>query len=136
MKIKDLIDSGQMKQGSIDIATARSLMKQSELRIADLQTLPISEDTAAFRFENAYEAMREAIQAFMAKEGLKPYSHEATIQYAREKKLLSERDVNKLDRYREIRNDITYRGEITTIEETKEAITFSLQTIHHLKKIF
>jgi len=45
-------------------AEASSLMRQAQERLADLRKLPLSEKSASFRLESAYEAIREAMQAF------------------------------------------------------------------------
>ena len=64
-----------------DIAMAKSLLLQSKTRFADLKVLQINEENASFRFESAYETIREILHAFMAKEDYKPYSHEAIVAY-------------------------------------------------------
>lgn len=101
-----------------------------------MKSLDITEQNAAFRFEDAYEVIREAVQAFMALEGYKPYSHEATVSFGYDKKLLSEPESNSFDRYRQIRNDITYKGKNTTKEEAKEIISFAEITLKILEKKF
>ena len=119
-----------------DPAEARSLFAQSKERLADIKTLPLNERNAPFRFEEGYEALREALHAFMAQEGYKPYSHEAIFSFAMEKKLLAESEIMKADRYREIRNDINYRGKSVTVEEAMELISFINLHIPLLEKNF
>ena len=128
----EFVKEMKVKKGEPDKAMARSLFEQATNRLSDLKTLPLNEANASFRFEDAYECIREAVQSFMAKEGYKPYSHEAVVSYAVEKQLLNEAETATFDRYREIRNDITYRGQKTTIDETKEAIDFSEKIINKL----
>ena len=118
------LKEGKVKKKRIEIAEAQSLITQSKERMADLHHLPLTEKNASFRFEDGYEALREALQAFLALDGYKPYSHEAVFCYALEQNLLSEAQYHQADRYREIRNDINYRGKIVTVEEAKELIEF------------
>ncbi len=123
---------GDLRQGTPNKARARSLQEQAKARIKDVEQLPLTEESAPFRFEDAYEALREMIQSFMEIEGLKPYSHEATIAYAKEKHLMQEMEVRKADNYRKIRNDISYRAEKVSVERTKRLIEFARKIINQL----
>ena len=134
--VEAFVNEGKVRRGSRDPAEARSLFSQSEQRLADVKMIRLTELNAPFRFEDVYEALRESVQAFMALEGLKPYSHEAVIAFAGERRLLTEPEVARLDRYREIRNDIAYRGEKTTVQETCDALTFAEDVIKRLRQAF
>lgn len=130
------VREGKVKAISPDPALARSLMSQAEDRLSDLSGLHITEKNASFRFEQAYECLREAIQAFMAIDGYKPYSHEAVFAYAYVNKLLSEAESMAADRYREIRNDINYKGQKTAKEEAEEILAFIKKALSQLKGKF
>tara|TARA_Y100000310_G_scaffold311030_1_gene356914 strand:- start:2137 stop:2565 length:429 start_codon:yes stop_codon:yes gene_type:complete len=121
---KEYILNKKVKKRSPDPAEARSLILQATERMKDLINLPLNEGNASFRFEDAYEALREALQSFISLAGYKSYSHEAIVSFAFENKLLSEAQTNRADRYREIRNDINYRGKRIIIEEANEIIKF------------
>ncbi|MBS3119518.1 hypothetical protein J4475_01715 [Candidatus Woesearchaeota archaeon] len=135
-KISDFVKEGKIIKGSPNPAEARSLFAQAEERLKDVGKLPLSEKNASFRFEDAYEVIREALQSFLALEGYKPYSHEAVFSFALERKLLQEGEVLKADRYREIRNDINYRGKKVAAEETGEIIGFARKVIPELRRRF
>ncbi|MBI2147646.1 hypothetical protein HYU19_04175 [Candidatus Woesearchaeota archaeon] len=126
----------KVKSGSADPAQARSLFGQSAARLHDVKSLPITDQDASFRFESIYECLREALQAFMALEGYKPYSHEATIAFGKDRLFLTDAETSNLDRYREIRSDIIYRGEKITVEEAKEALAFAEQLHQKLSVLF
>ena len=132
---KEYISEKKVKVQSPDPAEAESLLKQAQARWADLRTLSINEKNASFRFESAYECLREAIQSFMAREGYNPYSHEAVVVYAAEKGLLNEKETISFDRYREKRNDLNYRGQKITLEEAQEIITFAKNMLLKLRNI-
>ena len=108
---KEFLDAGKVVKQSKDPAEARALFRQANDRFVDLKGLPLNEGNASFRFEDAYECLREALQAFLALEGYKSYSHEALFSFGQEKVLLTEAQSMKADRYREIRNDIILPGE-------------------------
>ena len=129
---QNYIDEKKVKKMSPDLAEADSLIQQAQDRVTDLLSLPLNEKNSSFRFESAYEALRETIQAFMSREGFKPYSHEAIIAYAYENELLNEGEAINLDRYREKRNDINYRGQKITVDEAKMIISFTKDLIAKL----
>ena len=124
----------KVKKEIVDIAEAASLLKQAQERLQDLLTLPLSESNASFRFESAYESIREALQSFLAREGYKPYSHEAIIVFALEHHLLNDQEAASLDRYREKRNDINYRGQKVLVIEAQEIISFAKSIVNRLKR--
>ncbi len=134
--LKEYINNNEVKKGSPDPTEAASLIRQALARLNDLLSLPLSDENASFRFESAYECIREALQSFMALDGLKPYSHEAIFVFAHEQKIINERETITLDRYREKRNDINYRGEIIDIKEAQQTIQFAKSMVFRLKKEF
>lgn len=133
---KEYIADGKVIKKSADFAEARSLFNQAKDRFSDLLLLPLHEKNAPFRFEDAYEVLREALQSFLSAQGYKCYSHEAIFSFAGEHMLLSEIKTAKADRYREIRNDINYRGKKVTEQETRDAILFVQETLRELEKKF
>ena len=80
-EFKELVREGKVEKRTPDFAEAESLLQQAKERLNDLLTLSLNEQNASFRFESAYESLREALQAFLAKRGYKPYSHEAIIAF-------------------------------------------------------
>ena len=132
----EYLREGKVLKQSPDQAEAESLFSQAQQRIRDLLVLPLQERNASFRFESAYEVLRESLQAFLALAGYKPYSHEAVFAFAHEERLISEAEHHRADRYREIRHDINYRGTLVPVEEAKEIIQFVKQLLPRLQKEF
>jgi len=133
---QDYLKEKKVHKKTIELAEAQSLFHQAQERFADLAGLPLTEKNAAFRFEDGYEIVREALQAFLALEGYKPYFHEAVFIFALERHLLSEAEYHRVDRYREIRNDINYRGKLLMIEEAKELLNAVKSILPKLEKEF
>ncbi len=133
---KEYIIEGKVRKQQGDPSEARSLFRQAEERFLDLKQLPLHENNAPFRFEDAYEVLREALQAFLAEKGYKSYSHEAIFSFAGEERILNEADARRADRYREIRNDINYRGQKVLIEEAREILSFVKRVLPELKRKF
>lgn len=128
------LDDGTVEERLPDPAKARSLMRQARARIRDVADLAMDGTTAAFRFEDAYEAVREAVQAHMAKEGYHVYGHEAIPAYALEAGLLGRGDAERLDRFRRKRNDINYRGQTAQVEETRRAVAWAEEVVEALQE--
>ncbi len=130
----EFVKEGKVLKESSDPAEARSLFFQAQQRLKDLLSLPLNDQNASFRFESAYEVLREALQSFLALAGYKPYSHEAIFAFARGELLISEAEFQRIDRYREMRNDLNYRGKPLIVAEAQELISFSKQMLSRLKK--
>lgn len=86
-----------------------------------------------YALENAYEAMREAADTLLYFDGFKSYSHEASIAYLLEKGF-SEHDLQELDRFRKIRNDIKYYGGDCDEDDAKTAIKLAEKIIPKIKE--
>ncbi|CAJ37579.1 HEPN domain-containing protein [Methanocella arvoryzae] len=118
------VDMEMVRQGSKDRNTANNILTRATKRLGFIRLQEINQDTAPFIFEDAYEVMRECVHALMITEGYKPFSHEATVAYLNDKRkeYFEEKLVRAFDRYRVIRNDIMYRANSTSMEETIKAL--------------
>lgn len=132
---REFVEERKVKKARPDRIRAKSMFTQAINRINDLKTLPINETNAPFRFEDAYESVREALQAFMYLEGFNPYSHEAILVFGFERGFLTEAEFRTWDRNREIRNDIHYRSEKTTLEATEKAIRQASELIGKFENV-
>jgi len=116
---EEYIERGKVREEKPDPSQASSLLKRSDSKFQTMEKLGIDEDTATDYLENVYESCKILVQSLMAAEGFKPYSHEAVIAYAIDELELDMVNANTLNRYRKLRNDISYRGEIATEKEAK-----------------
>jgi hypothetical protein len=120
---ESFLEEGKVKEKSGSPAEARSLRVQALKRFEQQVESPeLTNDKATFMFEDAYEALRQYLQSFMAEEGYKPYSHEAIIAYSVENGFLSKAQANSVNQFRKLRNDIRYRGETSSIEKAESMI--------------
>ncbi len=109
-------------------ATAKDCLDRIELAKALIKT-----QKPKYVVENAYESVRELIDAILYAEGYKSYSHEASIAYL-EKLGFSIKEIMDVDRLRKKRNGIKYYGEASTKEEAEETITIAEEMIKKLSK--
>ncbi len=127
---EEYLKEGKVRTGSSSKSEAKSLKKQAENRFKQqIGKSELTEENATFKFEDAYEALRQRLQSFMAEQGYKPYNHEAIIAYAKENNILTEAEANKINQFRKLRNDIRYRGETTQKERAEEIIKLARKHI-------
>ncbi len=119
-----------VKKQSPDRHLANALIKESEDRLKLAKDLAKTQKPK-YTVENAYEAVRELIDAILYSEGYKSYSHEASIAYLGNLNF-SATDVERVDRLRELRNGIKYRGEDASQEDATEALIISEKMIKKL----
>lgn len=129
MRFEEYLAEGSVRKVSPDKNLAKSLLKISAKRIKNIDVEKITDDNSFQIIENCYEAMREITDALMSVKGYKTYSHEASVEFLKAffYPQLDTSTINKIDRYRILRNDIKYRGLLTTkidaevcLRDTKE----------------
>ncbi len=124
-----------MKRTRSDAALARGLLENAEEDFRIISEGRITAGNASFFFKAAYDCRRSALQSFLARDGLKPYSHEAIIQYAQEQGFLDRRSALRTDRYRLLRHDIEYRAARATSAETDGLIRFVRRTLPRIRRL-
>jgi len=99
-----------------------SLVEDAYRRFTYFSNETITEINAKFVFENIYESIRELLDAILHKKGYKSYSHQASIAFAHEQNLLSQKDAFILDKLRDLRNKSKYYGKNINPIEAKSNI--------------
>ena len=130
------LDNELLKKTPPDPTESKSLLDKSERRLKRVLKEKVNDENSDLIFEDMYEVIREAAQAIMSLDGFKPYSHEATIAFLKEKyPQFEEYEIATMDRYRIIRNNSVYRGESIDSNQTIQAIEFSKKILAKIKKI-
>lgn len=114
------VERGDVRQRDTDPAMARNLYHRGQRKFRNMERLGIREGTATDYLENVYEAAKMLVQAFMALDGYSPYSHEAIVAYAIDHLAVDGATANRFDKYRKLRNDVAYRGDVATEREAEE----------------
>ncbi len=128
------VDTGMVRKTGRNPALAKSLMSKSELRLQRLMREKITEAESSIIFEEVYELMREAAQSLMQLKGYKPYSHEALISFLKKEELLSPEKINRLNKYRILRNKSVYEAKKISVDTTKNALEFAKQILPGIKE--
>lgn len=118
MNFKEFIENGDVKKVQVDIQLAKSLVKTAEYDMKFLDNVKIDDFSARKIMVGYYDTLRSIIEAIATIDGYKAYSHEALVYFLKEK----EADVmsEKFNRFRRIRNGISYYGKSISSEEVEE----------------
>lgn len=124
---------GKVKRQTPDFELAKSLIKDSKSRLEKVKMLDIKEFSKII-FENAYDAIRDALDALLAVDGYKSYSHEASIAYLK-KHAFEDSTLNELDNLRYLRNSSKYYGKDVLEDDAKEILDFCRKYIGKITSI-
>ena len=130
------IDRGKVNKKKEDIPTAKSLFFKAKRKFDNMEKLGIDKETSSDYFENLYESVKMLIQSFMELDGYHPYSHEAIVAYSIDILGLEDAVVNRLNRFRKMRNDMIYRGDFATEKEAIDIKSLFLKLLDMLKPDF
>ena len=120
MKFEELIEKGEVRRAFQDISLIKALVKTAKADLEYLNELEINEKSSRKIVVGYYDVLRSILEAIASFDGYKIYSHEAFTYFLKEKdeEVLS----IKFDRFRKIRNSISYYGKNISVEETKENV--------------
>ncbi|MBI2675962.1 MAG: hypothetical protein HYX24_05865 [Candidatus Aenigmarchaeota archaeon] len=134
LKFSAYLREEKVRKVSPDISEAKGLLKSGMEDLEIIRTkFELTESTASILFKNTYDAIRSVLQAFLSKEGYTPYSHEAIIAFSLERGNIAVGEAVKLDKFRQLRNDVSYRAARATSIEAKEIQMLAGQIIERLK---
>jgi len=122
---------GEVRKQKPDFHLSKATLQEGIERLQFAQKLKAK---PKYILENAYEAMREAADALLYCDGFKSYSHEASIQYCRQKGF-ADPDLRQFDRFRKIRNGIKYYREDCAAEDAQEALKLAEKIIGRIQKL-
>lgn len=127
------LKKGDVKKQNPDKNLSNATFKDSLDRL-ELSKNLLQKTKPKYVLENAYEAMREATDSILYREGYKSFSHEASIVYLI-KKGFSEQDIIEFDRFRKIRNGIKYYGRDCDESDADSAIKLAEKIITKIKRL-
>lgn len=117
----------EVKRREKEPQTAKALRKDVDERLRATEQIPLP-----YRLEFIYDTIRAEIEARLAEDGFKAYSHNAAISYV--KKDLSEEEIFYCNKLRELRNEARYNGKIMGEEETITATIRIKKLIEKIRK--
>lgn len=125
------------KRKTPDYEEARALLSKAQDRILYVKSREVTNRTAKFVLEDAYESVREAAQSLMSVKGFKPYSHEATIGFMIDfyKKDFEPTELSKFDYFRRLRNNSVYKAIVIEEHDANTSILFAEKFIEKVKQL-
>ena len=87
------VKTGAVKKQSVDMNLAKATRKESSERLLMAKSI-LQTQKAKYALENAYESIREDIDAILFSEGFKSFSHEATISFLQKFKEFSAEEIS------------------------------------------
>lgn len=125
MKFDFFESMGKIKKlASPDKLRAKSLMEASERNMAVILEMGINDSSSTIIFRETYESIRQLGDARWWLLGYKPKDHEVSMEILKQEKIANSAKLQKLDRFRQIRNDANYSGYLIPKAVTEEIIEF------------
>lgn len=131
IEFKHFLKQKKVMKREKDIALSQSLQADAEER---MESTRIKVLKTKFKFEQAYESIRELADSFLAKDGYKTYSHEAALAYLKEIEIINEAELERLDICRKKRNDLKYYGKNLAEKETQYLNEFLTEIFKRIKE--
>ncbi len=126
-EFKTYVQSNEVRKQNPDRNLAKSNAKAGLERL-DLAKALLHTQKPKYVVENAFEALREVIDAVLFSKGYKSYSHEASVSY-----LVflgfSPSEIAQVDSLRKQRNGIKYCSEESTTTQAETAVIIAEKTI-------
>lgn len=120
-KIKRLVADHQLRLRTQDKALMSSLLESAQQTANAQMQIPLNEQTAPIIFKTVYDAIRQLGDVKWLLQGYEPRTHEISIELLMEENSV---EFKQLDRYRIMRNDLTYRGFKITVDHAQEIRAF------------
>ena len=134
MKFRDFIYEGKVRKATPDRLMASSIINNAFEDLKFLNEIRLSESSKRKLVVNYYDCLRSLLEAISLLEGYKIYSHEAFTYFLKEKgeNILS----LKFDRFRKIRNGLSYYGKNISLVEAEEIVGELKELINKIKNKF
>lgn len=134
-EFEDFIKSSDVKIREKNEILAKALIKSSERGIIYVKRQKIDAESAEHIISDIYDIIRELIEAKLALEGYKSYSHEATILFLKKFSEFKETEIIFLDNLRKMRNGIKYYGKEAAVEDAEKTLNFLHSILPKLKNL-
>ncbi|MFH1589179.1 MAG: hypothetical protein ABIB43_01285 [archaeon] len=134
MDLKECKEKRIIRTIKPDPDMAESLIRNSDNKINTAKEIPINNTSSTSIITLFYDALREKLEALALNKGFKILNHECYYSFLKET-LQKEMIAKEFDRFRKIRNNINYYGEIISLSDTKEIKKDILTLIKNIEKI-
>ena len=122
--IERYVSGKMLRPRIVDFNVVQTLLESAEEKAKAAKMLPVSSDTATLIFLGLYESIRQLGDAKLRLLGYEALSHDVSMKILEESEVKEKSKLQKLDRFRRIRNDANYRGQKISVAEAVEILGF------------
>lgn len=135
MSFENILLNGRAKRIFPNKSRALSLVESSNQAIKTAKNIPLNLISSKTILRELYEGLRQYCEAIGYIRGYKFLDHESITYFLRD--ILNEISLSiKFDRYRKLRNGITYYGNAISLETIQNSLIEIPQLISQLEKHF
>jgi len=121
-QIDFLLKEGILRSLSKSKDEIKSLINSAQDNATTLLSLRLDEKTATIIFREMYESIRQLGEACWWKIGYKPQTHDISLEILKEIDIKNKVRLNFLDRFKQMRHDVNYRGFKVSVSQAQEII--------------
>ena len=119
-----LVRTGQLRIREPDKKKVKSMIESSKINTKIAKDIPLNEESATLIFREIYESIRQLGDATWWLLGYEPMNHDVSLEILKEMDIKEKLLLNRLSRFKRIRNDANYRGFRVSVAQSKEIIEF------------
>lgn len=124
MNTNFFLKTEQLRRRQVDKERIRSMVESILMNADVARSIPLDEKTATVVFRELYESIRQLGDAQWWLDGYEPRNHEVSMDVLKTLDIKEKNLLNKLPRFKSIRNDANYRGYKVTLAQAKEIVEF------------
>ena len=122
--IEHYINEKMLRPRIVDLNIVQTLIESAKEKANAAKLLPVEDKTAVLIFLGLYESIRQLGDAKLRIQGYEALSHDVSMKILEESEIKEKAKLQKLDRFRRIRNDANYRGQKISLAEAQEILEF------------
>ena len=119
-----LVRTGQLRIREPDKERVKSIIESSKINTNIAKGIDLNEESATLVFREIYESIRQLGDARWWLLGYEPMNHDISLEILKEIDIKEKFLLNRLSRFKRIRNDANYRGFRVSVAQAKEIIEF------------
>jgi hypothetical protein len=129
---EEMLDDGRIRNVSRDKAQADGMLERAVRRIENQKSRKINGKNAFEVLENAYKAVREAIEGETGSQGHEAEDHVAVAAFAASNLGLKDSDINRFHRFRKL-NQSRYEAKEIEEREAHQAVEYAEETLEDIR---
>lgn len=122
--VEFMVRAGSLRERQIDAARVISMIESAVTNAEVAKKVHLDKDSATLVFREIYESLRQLGDAGWWSIGYEPLSHDASMDILKDMDIREKVKLNRVSRFKAMRNDANYRGFRVSLEQAKEILEF------------